>query len=152
MYGDAFLERYASVEEFPDLAHQYGFTWTILTPNDPHVPLLDHLAGWRRVFADNVAVIHVHDYKGPPTPRKAHHALAARSWPSWSQRSPAGRRRQTSLISQTKFVQNRTLSFMSSLLTSKQNKLFKYNMLQDLSIRTSSGQFRAHGSATGLTA
>jgi hypothetical protein len=61
MYGDAFLKRYASVEEFPDLAHQYGFTWTILKPNDPHVPLLDHLTGWRRVFADNVAVIHVHD-------------------------------------------------------------------------------------------
>jgi hypothetical protein len=61
MYGDAFLNRYASVEEFPDLARQYNFTWTILTLNNPHVPLLDHLTGWRRVFADNVAVIHVRD-------------------------------------------------------------------------------------------
>ena len=45
MYGDEFVRRYADVGEFPALAAQYGFTWAVLSPGNPHVPLLDHLTG-----------------------------------------------------------------------------------------------------------
>ena len=61
MYGDEFVRRYADVEEFPALAAQYGFTWAVLSPGNPHVPLLDHLTGWRRARTDKVAVVYVRE-------------------------------------------------------------------------------------------
>jgi len=63
MYGEAFLSRFidASDGEEPALdqalAH-YGITWTLLHPKDGAVRVLDRMAGWRRVFADENAVIH----------------------------------------------------------------------------------------------
>jgi hypothetical protein len=61
MYGDAFVKRYADVGEFPALAVQYGFTWAVLSPGNPHVPLLDNLAGWRRAYTDNIAIVYVRE-------------------------------------------------------------------------------------------
>jgi hypothetical protein len=61
MYGDEFVRRYANVGEFPALAAQFGFTWAVLSPGNPHVPLLDHLTGWRRAQTDNVAVVYVRE-------------------------------------------------------------------------------------------
>jgi hypothetical protein len=61
MYGDEFVRRYADVGDFPELAAQYGFTWAVLSPRNPHVPLLDHLAGWRRAHTDNIAVVYVRE-------------------------------------------------------------------------------------------
>ena len=61
MYGDEFVRRYADVGEFPGLAAQYGFTWAVLSPGNPHVPLLDHLTGWRRAQTDSVAVVYVRE-------------------------------------------------------------------------------------------
>jgi hypothetical protein len=61
MYGDEFVRRYADVGEFPALAAQYGFTWAVLSPGNPHVPLLDHLTGWQRAQTDNVAVVYVRE-------------------------------------------------------------------------------------------
>jgi hypothetical protein len=61
MYGDGFVRRYANVGEFPGLAAQYGFTWAVLSPRNPHVPLLDHLTGWRRAQTDNDAVVYVRE-------------------------------------------------------------------------------------------
>jgi hypothetical protein len=33
----------------------------VLSPGNPHVPLLDHLTGWRRAQTDNVAVVYVRE-------------------------------------------------------------------------------------------
>jgi hypothetical protein len=41
------------------LLQQYAINWTLLDPSDGRVALLDHLPGWRRVFNDNIAVVHV---------------------------------------------------------------------------------------------
>jgi hypothetical protein len=37
---------------------KYDIGWTLFPPHDIRVALLDKLAGWRRIFADDVAVIH----------------------------------------------------------------------------------------------
>ncbi|HZB93281.1 MAG TPA: hypothetical protein VE397_17675 [Stellaceae bacterium] len=80
MYGDAFLKRYLDAAAGKDavltgLLDQYGITWTLLEPNDGAVVVLDHLPGWRRVYADRYAVIHVRQpasqFSGPATPPPA---------------------------------------------------------------------------------
>jgi hypothetical protein len=45
----------------PALLGEYGITWTLLEPNSSAVRQLDYLPGWRRLYADDVAVVHVHD-------------------------------------------------------------------------------------------
>lgn len=66
LYGDAFLSNYAAVTE-PDkdalastLAY-YHARWTIFRADTPVVKLLDATPGWHRFYADNIAVVHVHD-------------------------------------------------------------------------------------------
>ena len=59
MYGDTFIKRYRQIEKLPSLLTQYGITWTLLDPDDPRVTLLDYLPGWRRAYADEIAVVHV---------------------------------------------------------------------------------------------
>ena len=59
MYGDALLRRYALPGEFPELAEEYHMDWALLTPNNSHVPLLDNLPGWTRIYADKTAVVFV---------------------------------------------------------------------------------------------
>lgn len=61
MYGDAFLRRYASLEAFPKLVADYGVGWALLVPANPHVPLLDNLPGWKRIYADKSAVVFVNE-------------------------------------------------------------------------------------------
>ena len=63
MYGDRFLRRYldAAQGSEPVLAgiiRDYGITWTLFEPQSPAVAALDHLPGWRRVYADAYAVVH----------------------------------------------------------------------------------------------
>jgi hypothetical protein len=65
-YGDPFIRRYVEAvnlidDELPVLLAQYGIRWTLLRPDQPAVALLDHLSGWRRVYADEIAVVHVRD-------------------------------------------------------------------------------------------
>lgn len=66
LYGDLFLDNYADITQ-PDkdaLASSLAFyhvRWTIFSPNQPVVKLLDATPGWHRFYADKVAVIHVHD-------------------------------------------------------------------------------------------
>jgi hypothetical protein len=61
MYGDRFLRRYASPDALPGILAQYRIGWTLLGVHNPDVALLDHLPGWRRLYADDVAVVHVQD-------------------------------------------------------------------------------------------
>lgn len=68
MYGEAFVDRYAeaiqvkAAEGLTSLLDEYRIEATMLTAESPAAVLLDHLAGWRRIHADDVAVVHV---RGP---------------------------------------------------------------------------------------
>jgi hypothetical protein len=64
LYGDEFFKRYVETMllqngDLPQLLDQYDITWTLIAPERPAVALLDHLPGWRRLYADAVAVVHV---------------------------------------------------------------------------------------------
>jgi hypothetical protein len=68
-YGDAFIKRYFDAafvlnDELPGLLAEYGIAWTLLSAQSPAVVLLDHLPGWRRLYADDVAVVHVRENEG----------------------------------------------------------------------------------------
>jgi hypothetical protein len=65
LYQDAFLTR--AVEAFglqngqtlTDLLDEYRIGWTLLEPRTPAIVMLDQLPGWRRVYADDTAVVHM---------------------------------------------------------------------------------------------
>jgi hypothetical protein len=64
LYGDAFMARYKKIvspdhEALDAAIRQYQIAWTILPPDNPVVAELDHEPGWRRLYADKYAVIHV---------------------------------------------------------------------------------------------
>jgi len=66
LYGDDFFRQYVDAMllqngELPQLLDRYGIAWTLIEPQRPAVVLLDHLSGWRRLYADDVAVVHVRD-------------------------------------------------------------------------------------------
>jgi hypothetical protein len=70
-YGDAFIKRYAEAitlqsDEFFKLVDRYGITWTLLPPDRPAVQMLDRLPGWRRLYGDGIAVVHVRDTQRRP--------------------------------------------------------------------------------------
>ncbi len=64
LYGAAFMLRYqraVSLDDLPGflrLLDEYHIRTTLLTPTTPAVALLDRLPGWRRVYADDIAVVH----------------------------------------------------------------------------------------------
>jgi len=65
LYGEAFVVRYANavtlqnVGDFVHLLDEYGVGATLLSPQTPAVGLLDRMDEWQRVYADDVAVVHV---------------------------------------------------------------------------------------------
>jgi hypothetical protein len=65
LYGEAFVMRYRravslqSVDDFVGLLEADHIGATLLRPTTPAVGLLDRLSGWKRVYADDVAVVHV---------------------------------------------------------------------------------------------
>jgi hypothetical protein len=65
LYGPAFLSRYqravslSDVGDFVKLLDEYEIDATLLFPSTPAVGLLDRLPGWERIYADDVAVVHV---------------------------------------------------------------------------------------------
>jgi hypothetical protein len=66
MYGDAFTADYVKIAH-GDAARwkaaeaRWKFGWTIMPPDNALVKILDREPGWRRVYADKWAVIHVSD-------------------------------------------------------------------------------------------
>ena len=69
MYGDDFVKRYVEAtrgvtDELPAMLDQYHVTWTLFAVKSPAATLMDHLAGWKRVYADNTAIIHVRTDSG----------------------------------------------------------------------------------------
>jgi hypothetical protein len=77
MYGDRLLQRQFEALELRNgdaltqLLADYHIGWTLLEPHTPAVALLDRLPAWRRVYADEVAVVHVRSQPLPTVP--AHH-------------------------------------------------------------------------------
>ena len=65
MYGDEFFFNYQNAlhlkdsELLPKLLERYQVGWTLLRPGLPAVALLDRLPGWKRLYADETAVVHV---------------------------------------------------------------------------------------------
>jgi hypothetical protein len=64
-YGAAFTMRHdralklENVADFMRLLDEYKIGVTLLMPSTPAVGLLDRLPEWRRVYSDNIAVVHV---------------------------------------------------------------------------------------------
>jgi hypothetical protein len=72
MYGDDLLKLYLDVEAAVPTAvetafRRYAIQWTILTPSSALVKRLDGTPGWRRLYADKWAVVHVRDAPAPST-------------------------------------------------------------------------------------
>lgn len=64
MYGDAFLAEAVRAERgdpaaLDALLRRWNIGWTLLSPDDPAVELMDRRPGWRRLYADRWAVAHV---------------------------------------------------------------------------------------------
>ena len=65
LYGEAFdmafyrAMQLKDVNQFLDILKKWDIDAVLLTPHTPAVGLLDHIGGWRRVYADQNAVLHV---------------------------------------------------------------------------------------------
>ena len=59
MYGEPFLRRFNSLPDLPRLLADYRIGWTLFEPKDRHVTALDSLPDWQRLYADDLAVVHV---------------------------------------------------------------------------------------------
>jgi hypothetical protein len=74
LYGETFFMRHdranslQDVSAFLQLLHDDHIDVTLLTPHTPAIGLLDRLKGWTRVYADEIAVVHV---RTGPAPKDA---------------------------------------------------------------------------------
>ncbi|GAB2880729.1 hypothetical protein GCM10027046_06080 [Uliginosibacterium flavum] len=65
VYGDDFQQKISAAlkqlhpNELSGLLTEYRIGWTLLPPNLPAVAAMDRMPGWRRLYADPVAVVHV---------------------------------------------------------------------------------------------
>jgi hypothetical protein len=64
VYGGDFLSHFSAAiagneRVLGGILERYAITWTLLSPNDGATRILDRMPGWRRVYADDWAVIHV---------------------------------------------------------------------------------------------
>jgi hypothetical protein len=71
MYGDDFFRHDMALmrgddAEFDRAMKRYGFAWTILSPREALVRRMDAKPGWRRIYADKRAVVHVRDAATAP--------------------------------------------------------------------------------------
>lgn len=62
LYGDAFVRRYVRITyadraAFDRAVRQYGIAWVIFRPRTLFVQMLDATPGWRRLYADEYAVV-----------------------------------------------------------------------------------------------
>jgi hypothetical protein len=67
LYGEKFVLDYfdavmaKDVETLLRLLDTYRIDATLLTPDLPATKVLDHIPGWKRLYTDSIAVIHVRD-------------------------------------------------------------------------------------------
>jgi len=70
MYGDAFTNAYLRAERpdltaFDGILARWRVRWTLLDAQDPLVQAMDRKPGWRRLYADRFAVVHVREAAVP---------------------------------------------------------------------------------------
>jgi hypothetical protein len=67
LYGEKFLMDYFAAEDGRDVSgllrmlDDNRIDATLLTPDSPAAQMLDHIRGWKRVYGDKIAVVHVRD-------------------------------------------------------------------------------------------
>jgi hypothetical protein len=67
LYGEQFVIDYFDAVTAKDIDtllrifDKYQIDATLLTPDLPATKVMDHLAGWKRLYADSIAVVHVRD-------------------------------------------------------------------------------------------
>jgi len=67
LYGEQFVIDYfdavtaKDVDTLLRIFDKYRIDATLLTPSLPATKVMDHLAGWKRLYADSIAVVHVRD-------------------------------------------------------------------------------------------
>jgi hypothetical protein len=71
MYGDEFLKTFVEAtmledQTLPALLDRYDIGWTVFPPEGHIVGVLDHMAGWKRVYSDDAAVVHVRTMTAGP--------------------------------------------------------------------------------------
>jgi hypothetical protein len=64
LYGDAYLQAYARIvrpdrRELAKVLEQRQVGWTIFKAGSPVAEAMDEMPGWRRLYADHWAVVHV---------------------------------------------------------------------------------------------
>ena len=70
LYGEQFVIDYfdavtaKDVDTLLRIFDTYRIDATLLTPDLPATKVMDHLAGWKRLYTDSVAVVHVREPKG----------------------------------------------------------------------------------------
>jgi hypothetical protein len=69
LYGEQFVIDYfdavtaKDVDTLLRIFDKYQIDATLLTPDLPATRVMDHLAGWKRLYADSIAVVHVREPK-----------------------------------------------------------------------------------------
>jgi hypothetical protein len=48
-----------ALDQLTALLEQYRVAWTIFEPANPRTAVMDNLAGWSRLYADDKAVVHI---------------------------------------------------------------------------------------------
>ena len=71
MFGDAFLTRYGRIaagdaDAIEDALRDYDVAWTIFTPEKRAVAVMDREPGWRRLYSDATAVVHIREKDASP--------------------------------------------------------------------------------------
>jgi hypothetical protein len=66
MYGDAFLDLYGKIaggdpDALEATLKRYAVAWTLFAPGERVVAALDREPGWRRLYADKFAIVHVRE-------------------------------------------------------------------------------------------
>jgi hypothetical protein len=67
LYGERFVMDFFKATEgkkpelLPRLLEEYKIDATLLGADMPGVQFLDHIKGWKRLYSDDIAVIHVRD-------------------------------------------------------------------------------------------
>jgi hypothetical protein len=66
LYGDEFMGTYLSIihgkgDVLDDVLCRYGIAWTMFGPESVVPALMDRTPGWRRLYSDTGAVIHVRE-------------------------------------------------------------------------------------------
>jgi hypothetical protein len=61
VYGDDFIRRYNRNGELARFLTEYKIGWTLFGKDNPKAVMMDYFPGWKRIYSDNVAVVHVRD-------------------------------------------------------------------------------------------